>query len=252
MKAIGKITEPQPLTGKVAVITGATKGIGRAVALGLAGQGARLLLVARGEAELAETRTACLAAGSPQVATVAADLATLAGLDALVLAAVREFDGFDILVNNAGTGAVAPIEKVSDEEFDRTVAVNLRAPYLLTQAAVKVMRRRGGGQVVQIASGLAYRGAAGWSLYCATKFGLRGFTEAVRHEVSKEGIKVGIVAPGYTETQFFDEWEDTKRGERSFEGALQPDDIAHAVLAMVTQGEASDIAEILVRTRRSP
>lgn len=238
--------------GKVAVVTGATKGIGRAVALAFAGQGARLLLVARDETELAEARAACLAAGCPQAATVAADLATLAGLDAVVLAAVREFDGFDILVNNAGTGKVAPIEKVEDAEFDRVVAVNLRAPYLLTQSAVKVMRRRGGGQVVQIASGLAYRGAAGWSLYCATKFGLRGFTEAVRHEVSKEGIKVGIVAPGYTETQFFDDWEDTKRGERSFEGALQPEDIAHAVLAMVTQGPASDIAEIVVRTRRSP
>lgn len=240
------------IIGKVAIVTGATKGIGRAVALALARAGADLLLVARQEAELADSRQACLAAGAGRVSTVAADLATLKGLDAVVLAAVRDFDGFDILVNNAGAGTVKPIEQVSDEEFDQMLALNLRAPYMLTQSAVKVMRRRGGGQVVQIASGLAYRGSAGWSLYCAAKFGLRGFTEAVRQEVAKEGIKVGIVAPGYTRTHFFDDWEDTKRGERSFQEALEPEDVAHAVMALVLQGPTSDIAEVKVRNRRSP
>lgn len=238
--------------GKVAVVTGATKGIGRAVALALAKKGAQLLLVARNEVELEQAKADCMASGSPRVSIVAADVGDLRGLDAIVLAAVRDFDGFDVLVNNAGMGTLHTIELVADEEFDRAVAVNLRAPYMLTQAAVKVMRRRGGGQVVQIASGLAYRGAAGWSLYCATKFGLRGFTLAVRQEVAREGIKVGLVAPGYTRTNFFEDWPDTKRGERSFEGALEPEDVAHAVLSMVEQGPASDIAEIQVRNTRSP
>lgn len=236
--------------GKVAVVTGATKGIGRATALALARKGARLLLVARDGAELAAAAGEARAAGSPRVATVAADVGDPQGLDAIVLAAVREFDGFDILVNNAGHGSQKPFTEYSDAEFDRMVAVNLRAPFLLTQAAVKTLRRRGGGQVVQVASGLAYRGLAGWSLYCATKFGLRGFTECVREEVAKEGIKVGIVAPGYTETRFFDGWPDGKA--RDFADALQPEDVAHAVLAMVEQPPTSDIKEILVRNKRSP
>ncbi len=236
--------------GKVAVVTGATKGIGHAVALALARKGARLLIVARDESELKAAAEEFRKAGSPRVAAVAADLGTANGLDAVVLSAVREFDGFDILVNNAGHGLMKPIVEVSDGEFDRMVAVNLRAPFMLTQAAVKVLRRRGGGQVVQIASGLAYRGLPGWSLYCATKFGLRGFTECVREEVAKENIKVGIVAPGYTETHFFDDWPD--REGRDFTDALQPEDVAHAVMALVEQGPTSDIKEILVRNKRSP
>jgi NAD(P)-dependent dehydrogenase (short-subunit alcohol dehydrogenase family) len=234
--------------GKVCLITGASKGIGRAVALALAAKGARLLLVARGEAALEATSQECRDAGSPRVVTLVADVGDLAGLDAIVMTAVREFDGFDVLVNNAGGGAVKPIEEVTDEEFDRAVAVNLRAPFMLTQAAVKTLRRRGGGQVINIGSGLSYFGRAGWSLYAATKFGLRGMTESVRHEVAKQGIKVCLVAPGYTETHFFDDFEEPV----SFDGALQPEDIAHAVLAVIEQPPTSDIKEVTVRGPKSP
>lgn len=236
------------IEGKVAVVTGASRGIGEAVAVALAGKGARLVLVARTEKDLDRVADACRQAGSPKVITLPADLTTHEGLDQVVLASVREFDGFDILVNNAGVGQAKPIEEVTDEEVDRDLAVNLRAPYLLTQSAVKVMRRRGAGQVVQIGSGLSYRGMGEWSLYCAAKFGLRGFTEAVRHEVSKEGIKVGMVAPGYTETHFFDGWGPPE----AFNTPIQPEDVAYAVLAMVEQGPHSDIKEITVRNPGSP
>ncbi len=233
---------------KVAVVTGASKGIGEAVALALAAKGARLLLVARTKDLLEAVAAACREAGSPKVVVLEADLASYEGLDAVVMTAVSQFDGYDILVNNAGSGRVAAIQDVSDEEFDAQMAINLRAPFMLTQSAVKVLRRRGGGQVVQIASGLAYFGRAGWSLYAAAKFGLRGFTECVRQEVASEGIKVGIVAPGYTATHFFDSWGPP--GE--FKDALAPADVAHAVMAMIEQGAASDIKEITVRGRGSP
>jgi len=234
-------------TGKVALVTGASRGIGRGVALALARAGAKLLLVARNDADLVAVRDECLAAGSPRVALVVADLADLKGLDAVVLSAVREFDGFDILVNNAGYGMKAPFADVTDEQFDHMVAVNLRAPFMLTQSAVKVMRRRGGGQVVQIASGGAYRGLPEWSLYSATKFALRGFTESVGAEVAAEGIKVGIVAPGYVPTAF----HDALPGQAGLTG-LVVDDVVHAVMAMVTQSATSDIKEILVRHKGSP
>lgn len=236
--------------GKVAIVTGASKGIGLAVAIELARAGAKLLLVARGEPALAEAAQACRDLGATKVVTLCADVAKYQDLDKIVMTAVREFDGFDILVNNAGIGATKPMEQVSDEEYDHTMAINLRAPFMLTQAAIKTMRRRKGGQVVQIASGLAYFGRAEWSLYAACKFGLRGFTECVRHEVAKEGIKVGIVAPGYTETEFFSDWPDADT--RSFNGALQPRDVAHAVMSMITQPATSDIKEITVRGPVSP
>ncbi len=233
---------------KTALITGATKGIGYSVAMALARAGSRLILVARDEERLAVTAEACRDGGAPVVHTIAADVATSEGLDRIVLESVRLESGFDILVNNAGIGDIKPITKVDDDEFDHTVAVNLRAPFMLTQAAVKIMRKRGGGQIVQIGSGLSYFPRAEWSLYAATKYGLRGFTECVRLEVAHQGIKVGTVAPGYTETHFFDDIP----GDRSFDGALQPDDVAHAVMAMIMQSPRSDIKEITVRPPASP
>ncbi len=236
------------LQGRIALVTGASKGIGRAISLALATRGARLILVARGEEALEATAETCRAAGSPHVLTIAADVADYKDLDRIVMTSVRECDGFDILVNNAGIGSVKPITEVSDEEFDHTMAVNVRAPYMLTQAAVKIMRRRKRGQIVTIGSGLSYFGRADWSLYAATKFAVRGMTESVRHEVARENIKVGLVSPGYTETHFFDQ----EAGERSFKGALQPEDVAHAVLSMIEQPQTSDIKEITVRGPMSP
>jgi short-subunit dehydrogenase len=236
---------------QVAVITGASRGIGQAVALALAAKGARLLLVARARDDLEQVAESCRDAGSPKVETLVADLATLDGLDAVIMTAVRSFDGFDILINNAGVGRAKPITEISDEEVEHQLALNLRAPILLTQAAIKVLRRRGGGQIVQIGSGLSYVGRAQWSLYCATKFGLRGFSEALRQEVSREGIKIGMVAPGFTDTHFFDGWRESA-GITSFADALDPADVAHAVLALIEQGPRSDIREITVRSKAAP
>lgn len=227
---------------KTAIVTGATKGIGRAIAFALHEAGYQLLLCARNQADLE-----ALQKEIPNSHVVAADLATYEGLDALCLAAVR-LGGYDVLVNNAGIGDVKPLTDATDEEFDRTIAINLRAPFMLCQHAVKVMRRRGGGQIVNIGSGLSYVGRANWSLYAATKFALRGMTESLRHEVSGEGIKVGLVAPGFTDTNFFDNIDIPVDASN----ALQPEDIAHAVMSMVNQPASSDMKEIQVRNQLSP
>ncbi|MGB1697261.1 MAG: SDR family oxidoreductase [Thermoplasmatota archaeon] len=229
----------------VALVTGATKGIGRATALALAAAGHDLLLTGRNETELVELAGQIKGV---RVVTVAADLATYEGLDAVCMTAIQQFDGYDILINNAGMGAVKPATEVSDEEFDRTIAINLRAPFMLCQHAIKVMRRRGGGQIVNIGSGLSYTGRANWSLYAATKFALRGLTESLRQEVSGEGIKVGLVAPGFTATNFFDDFAEPVDTSK----ALQPEDVAHAILSMVQQPATSDMKEIQVRNSLSP
>lgn len=229
----------------VALVTGATKGIGRATALALAQAGHDLLLTGRNEAELTALADEI---NGVRVVTVAADLATYEGLDAVCMASIQHFDGYDILVNNAGIGDVKPVNDVTDEEFDQTIAINLRAPFMLCQHAIKVMRRRGGGQIVNIGSGLSFVGRANWSLYAATKFALRGLTESLRQEVSREGIKIGLVAPGFTATNFFDDFAEPVDMSK----ALQPEDIAHAVMAMVNQSAISDMKEIQVRNQLSP
>ncbi len=236
------------MDGKVALITGASKGIGAATARAMAKAGARLVLVARGQEALDAIAEECRSLGSPKVLPIAADVAKYEDLDRIIMSAVREFNGFDVLVNNAGIGSVKPIEDVSDEEYDHTMAVNLRAPFMLCQVAVKMMRRKGGGQIINIGSGLSYVGRADWSLYAASKFALRGLTECLRHECAKDGVKIALVAPGFTKTHFFDDEE----GERDLEGALHPDDVAHAVMSVVTQPASSDIKEVTVRGPISP
>lgn len=235
--------------GKVAVVTGASKGIGKAVALALAECGSSLFLVARGKERLEAVKAACSEAGAPEAVAHVADLATSEGVAATVAEIHAHYEACDILVNNAGLGEPKPMTEVTDSEYDHDMAVNLRAPYLLTRDAIASFRQRGqGGQVVQIASGLGYRGAPEWSLYCAAKYALRGFTEAVRHEVAEENIKIGIVAPGFTDTHFFDQWGPPE----SFRDPISAEDVAYAVLAMVQQSERSDIREITVRNRASP
>lgn len=236
------------IENKVAFVTGASKGIGEAVAKAFATKKARLFLVARSGDRLASLADTCASMGAPEVVTHTADLADPAAVDATVKAVHEAYDGYDILVNNAGVGQPKPITEVRDEELDHDLALNVRTPYVLTRDAVRTMRARGGGQVVQIASGLAYRGMADWSLYAGSKFALRGFTECVRHEVSEEGIKVGTVAPGYTDTRFFDGWGPPE----AFREPITPDDVAYAVVAMVEQSGKSDIREITVRNPASP
>ncbi len=236
------------VNGKVALVTGASKGIGAATSLALARIGMRLALVARGEDALDAIAAKCREAGSPRVLTIPADVAEYKDLDRIIMSCVREFNGFDVLVNNAGIGSVKPIEDVSDDEFDHTVAVNLRAPFMLCQVAMKMLRRKSGGQIINVGSGLSYVGRAEWSLYAMTKFGLRGLTESLRHEGAKDGVKVALVAPGYTKTSFFDD----EAGERDMDGALHPDDVAHAIVSVVTQPDTSDIKEITVRGPISP
>lgn len=236
------------MDGKVALITGASKGIGAATSLALARLGMRLVLVSRGQADLDAIAAKCRDAGAPRVLAIAADVAKYEDLDRIIMSSVREFNGFDVLVNNAGIGSVKPIDDVSDDEYDHTMAVNVRAPFMLCQVAVKMMRRKGGGQIVNIGSGLSYVGRAEWSLYAASKFALRGLTESLRHECAKDGVKVALVAPGFTKTAFFDD----EPGERDLDGALHPDDVAHAIVSVITQPATSDIKEITVRGPISP
>ncbi len=180
------------------LITGASRGIGRAIAEALAAPEARLLLHGRDEGALAETKQAVEARGA-SAEIVLCDLADAAATTRMAEAVARE--PLDVLINNAGLATVKPLGDLSLGEWQRTMEVNVTAPFLLTQKLAPVLPD--GGSIVNILSIAAKAGFPGWSSYCASKFALEGFTQAVRAELRPRGIRVINIYPAATDTEIW-------------------------------------------------
>jgi NAD(P)-dependent dehydrogenase (short-subunit alcohol dehydrogenase family) len=192
------------LNGKVALITGASRGIGRAVAVRLASEGAALYLAADGTtAELEDTASACRKAGAPDAAWGVHDLARPEQPEAMVAAAHQRMGRIDILVNNAGIRVRKAFGEFSHEEFERVVAINLRAPFFASQAVVPIMRAQGGGHVIHMASQLGIVASHYGAVYNLTKAGLIQLTRSMALELSAHGIAVNAVCPGPVSTEGF-------------------------------------------------
>ncbi len=188
------------LAGRRAVVTGASRGIGRALAEGLARFGARVALLARNADGLAETRNAIEAAGGRAFVHVA-DVRDVAGLRRAMAKAAADLGGLDILVNNAGTERIRPSLEVSEEIWDRILDTNLKGAFFAAQAAARVMRQGGGGAIVNICSLTSAVGVPGAAPYGASKSGLLGMTRALAAEWASFGIRVNAVGPGYFRTE---------------------------------------------------
>ena len=192
------------LGGKVALITGASRGIGRAVAVRLASEGAAIYLAADGtEGELTEVAAACRKAGAPDAAWGVQDLARADAPEAMIAAAHRRMGRIDILVNNAGIRVRKAFGEFSHEEFERVMAINLRAPFFASQAVVPIMRAQGGGHVIHMASQLGLVASRFGSVYNVTKGGLIQLTRSMALELSKDRISVNAVCPGPVSTEGF-------------------------------------------------
>ncbi len=192
------------LNGKVALITGASRGIGRAVALRLASEGAAVYLAADGtEPELVATAGDCRKAGAPDAAWGKHDLAQPGDAEAMVAAAHQRLGRIDILVNNAGIRVRKAFGEFSHDEFDRLVAVNLRAPFFASQAVVPIMRAQGGGHIIHMASQLGIVASRYGAVYNLTKAGLIQLTRSMALELSADGIAVNAVCPGPVSTEGF-------------------------------------------------
>jgi NAD(P)-dependent dehydrogenase (short-subunit alcohol dehydrogenase family) len=191
-----------PLEGKVAIVTGSGRGIGRAVAEILAARGAAVLVndldAARAERTAAEIGGRAIA--------VPADVSKAAEVADLVGTAIARFGGVDILVNNAGMDRAAPIADITEEEWDRFMAVNLKSVFLCSKAVLPSMIERGGGRIVSLASIVARQGALNGGIhYATTKAGILGFTRTLARQIAKHGITVNAIAPGVVDTDLIRE-----------------------------------------------
>jgi uncharacterized protein len=186
------------LNGKTAIVTGASSGIGRAVALELAHRGATLFLAARRSAELDSVAALCRTRGV-SATTVITDVRDRASCQKLIDTAGR----VDVLINNAGFAIFDPIESARPEELEAMMATNFFGAVWCTQAVLPQMLARGDGTIVNVASIAGIMGYARMGGYCASKFAMIGFTEALRDEVLGRGVRVAMVCPGTTETEFF-------------------------------------------------
>ena len=227
----------EPLAGRTAVVTGASRGIGAATARALAKAGARVALMARTKSELD-----ALAAEIGGLA-VQCDLRERASLDAGVKRALSGLGAApDILVNNAGVFRTAPVGELPAEKVEDAVAVNLLAPLLVAGAFLPLMRERGSGHVVTIGSVADRKIFEGNSVYSATKFGVRAMHEVMRTELKGSGIRATLVSPGSTDTSL---WEDAGEGDFPPRSAmLSADSVADAILYAVTRPPETNIDEL--------
>jgi NAD(P)-dependent dehydrogenase (short-subunit alcohol dehydrogenase family) len=189
------------LEGRAALVTGASSGLGRATAIALTRAGADVAIVARSEEELESVREEITKIGRRALA-LPIDLASAKETAEAVERTVEELGHLDLLVNAAGTDAPGTVEELDIEGWDRTLAVNLRAPFLLSKAAFPHMREAGSGTIINISSVAGKKGWANASAYCASKFGLTGFTEALADEGKEHGIRAIVLYPGAMATHW--------------------------------------------------
>ena len=232
------------ITGKVAVVTGAGRGIGRAVAVELAHMGARVVVASRSVAELEETAQM---AGSASVFPT--DVRKKDDVHRLLEHAVSQFGPVDILVNAAGIGVASPVVDFSDSDYDAVLDTNLKSIFLASRCVLPSMIERGTGHIINIASIAGKVGSANLAVYCASKFGVVGFTQALAEEVRQHGIRVSLICPGSTDTSFLGS---SSKSSKSRERMLSPADIAHAVTMLVTQEANSFISEVIIRPTMKP
>ncbi len=231
---------------RVALVTGASSGIGRGIALRFGGKGMRVGVFARRKEQLKKVAASIEKAGGKALA-IPGDVREASFAEAAVKAVVDAWGRLDVLVNNAGVGKYAPVDQLSEESFRNQLDTNVLGPFFFTRAAVPHMKRRKTGQIVNIGSVVGLVGVPRGTAYVATKWALRGMNECWREELYPDGIKVAYVAPGYVITEFGGRKEDL--GAVEAEWALTVDDVAHAVEAIVDQGPNSDIREVVIQVR---
>src|SRR6266478_713774 len=237
----------KPLQGGVALITGGSRGIGKAIARRLAALGAAVGICGRDEEKLIFATRELEAAGA-RAFSRRADVTKEAEIRSFVEATEKHLGGITILVNNAGTGGggFGAIQEKSEEEWDQVVNTNLKSVFLVSRAVIPGMIQRLGGDIINISSLAGKNTFAGGGIYCASKWGLFGLSGCMAEDLREYAIRVSVICPGSVATEF------SARGAKEASKVLSPEDVAHAVEAIVTQGPRSFLSEMHLRPLRKP
>jgi NAD(P)-dependent dehydrogenase (short-subunit alcohol dehydrogenase family) len=231
------------LTGKTAIVTGGTRGIGRAIAKALVGAGANVAITGRIEVDIENALAELNQVGPGTVSGYVCDVRHYDQVKSLFGA----FGGVDILVNNAGIGIFASVESMSPEDFRAVLETNVFGVFYCCHEAIPLMRQRGGGYIVNISSLAGANPHAEMAAYNASKFGLNGFSEALMQEVRHDGIKVSYIMPGSVNTEF---GGDEPSDEKSWQ--LQPADIAQVVMDLLEFPGRALPSRIEIRPSKPP
>jgi 3-oxoacyl-[acyl-carrier protein] reductase len=236
----------RPLVGQVAIVTGAGRGIGAAIARKLSGMGAMAVLCGRTKSALDATAKAISEAGG-KAEVVPCDVTVLRDLEEVVAQVDRRFARADILVNNAGIGGFSkPLHELRPDDWDRILNTNLRGVYYAIRAFAPIMIRARGGHIINISSLAGKNALPNGAAYAASKWGLNGLTYSVAEELRAHNIRVSTVCPGSVDTEL------SPHTGKDPANMLQPDDVAHAVAMLVTQAPQSFVSEILLRPTQKP
>jgi 3-oxoacyl-[acyl-carrier protein] reductase len=234
------------IKGKVAVVTGGTKGIGRAIAKAFVAAGLKVAITARNEDEITDAVSQLNLAGPGTATGYVCDVREYEQVKSL-FATLANSGGVDILINNAGIGIFATVESMSPDEFRAVLETNVLGVLYCCHEAIPLMKRRGGGYIINISSLAGANAHPRLAAYNASKFGLNGFSEALMQEVRHDGIKVSYIMPGSVNTEFGgDEPSDANSWQ------LQPDDIARVILDLLAYPGRALPSRIEIRPSRPP
>jgi 3-oxoacyl-[acyl-carrier protein] reductase len=240
------VGQPQPLSGQVAVVTGAGRGIGAAIARSLARLGATVLLCGRTLPPLEATAKAIVELGGKAEVT-SCDITNLESVDSAARRIESSFGRVDILVNNAGIrGSGEPLHQLPPNDWDRILNTNLRGVYYAIRAFAPLMIRARSGHIVNISSIAGKNALPNGAAYATSKWGLNGLTYSVAEELRAHNIRVSVICPGSTNTDL------SPHAGKDPAKMLQPEDVAHAVEMLVTQAPQSFVSEIILRPTQRP
>ncbi len=234
------------LAGKVAIVTGASRGIGRAISVALAKEAATVVLAARSVRKLQETAEQVTHAGG-KAEIVVTDLAEEEAIKDLIKVTGEKFSRLDILVNNAGVTHSAKLEETATEDWERCIRVNARAPFILCREALPMLRKAEAAYIVNIASVVGVKGHPLQSAYTASKHALRGMTISLAEELRGSNVRIHLLCPGGVDTELIQ----TLRPDIKKDDLMQPDEIAELVLYLVTHKGNAVIDELHIRRAAS-
>jgi len=235
------------LSGKVAIVTGGTKGIGRGIADALVREGVNVCVSARSRNEIDETVRELMALGKSRVTGIVCDVRNHVQIKSLFELTEIELGGVDILINNAGIGIFMPVEEMSPEDFRAVLETNLFGVFYCCHEAIPLMKSRGGGYIINISSLAGANPHPRMAAYNASKFGLNGFSEALMQEVRHDGIKVSYIMPGSVNTEF---GGDSPSDQNAWQ--LQPSDIARVVVDLLHHDGRALPSRVEIRPSKPP